>query len=222
MSHELFSGRGTRQAAQGRGVPAGGREAATQRIAFFTGNYGHVVDGVFLTLRRLVAHLRRNGHQVLIFGPSGRPHDSNTDAGYVSVPSLPIPGRSEYRLSSSLHRSVQRRLEAFNPTVVHVATPDLLGLTAIRWAKRNAVPVVATYHTHYVAYFAYYHLGFLKGAVTWYTRWFYNQCDHVYVPTEPLIDFFRSIGVRDNVRVWGRGVDQQRFSPDRRSAPLCP
>lgn len=189
----------------------------TLRIALFTGNYDLVVDGVSLTLNRLVSFLRRAGHDVLVFAPAKDHSDPAQTEPLVRVSSVPILGREEYRLARPLRHRDRQALESFDPQIVHLATPDPLGACAMLWARARATPVVATYHTHFPAYLPYYHLGFLETAVQYYLRWFYNRCTEVYVPTPALVRRLRAIGVQSVLRPWGRGVDTNLFNPSRRS-----
>ena len=184
-------------------------------------NYVNVTDGVSRTLVRLVDYLYETGNSVLVIGPSSSgkspPRSARRGQEYVSVASLPMPGRPEYRFALGLPGSVSKRLEAFSPDVVHIATPDLLGLAALKWGRSRRVPVVSTYHTHFPAYLKYYGLEGMRTPVEHYLRWFYGQCRHVYVPTPPLVEYFSGLGITDPVRLWGRGVDCDAFRPDLRS-----
>jgi glycosyltransferase involved in cell wall biosynthesis len=135
----------------------------------------------------------------------------------VPVPSLPAPGRSEYRLSLGITPSVREDLETFAPTLYHIATPDLLGHQALRRAQSTETPVVASYHTHFSSYLKYYHLGLLEAPVWSYLRSFYNRCRQVYVPTYTMAEVLREHGITSEFRFWPRGVNTDRFTPVRRS-----
>ena len=135
----------------------------------------------------------------------------------MPVPSIPIPGRPEYRLSTRFPGHVRRQVEAFAPDVVHLATPDLLGHRALRWARRRGIPTVATYHTHFVSYLDYYGLGAGEPAFWAIGRHFYNRCDEVYVPTPTIESELRAHGVTATIRLWPRGIELDRFSPAHRS-----
>ncbi len=187
------------------------------RIALFTGAYNHIADGVSLTLNRLVAYLEDRGAKVRVFAPT-IPVPALKHAGtLVPVPSVIAPGRPDYRLSLGLSREARSLLTDFDPNLFHIATPDLLGLAALRTARRSRVPVVSSYHTHFASYLAYYRLGMLEG-VTWrYLRWFYGNCRHVYVPTPSMIEAMRANGIDGDLRLWPRGVESGLFNPTRRS-----
>jgi len=188
------------------------------RVALFSGAYNHIADGVSLTLNRLVAYLERQDVAVRVFAPTVDDPQIDDHAGsMVPVPSLPAPGRTEYRISLGITPSVRRALTAFEPTLVHIATPDLLGRHALKVASDRSVPVVASYHTHFSSYLKYYRLHWLERLVWAYLRRFYAQCEEVYVPSTAMADILRARGISGPLRLWRRGVDTDRFTPERRS-----
>lgn len=186
------------------------------RIALFTGNYNYIVDGVSRTLHRVVEHLERHGHRVLVVASGGRGAPIPAPGECVPAPSVPIPGRSEYRFSTRLGAAACTRLGAFGPQLVHVATPDLLGLAALRYARRCGLPVVATFHTNYGSYLRYYGAGWLAGALWAHLRRFYARCGLVLVPSRSMLEELRARGFAGDLRLWARGVDLDTFSPARR------
>jgi phosphatidylinositol alpha 1,6-mannosyltransferase len=191
--------------------------AKPRRIALFTGAYNHIADGVSLTLNRLVAHLERTGAEVLVFAPSVDEPPVKHAGNLVRIPSIAAPGRPEYRVSLGLTPSARRKLEAFQPTLFHIATPDLLGNQALRLAKKWGVPAVASYHTHFSSYLKYYGFEELEGFMWKYLRRFYRQCEHVYVPSHSMAAVLRAHEITKGLRLWQRGVDTSLFTPARRS-----
>jgi glycosyltransferase involved in cell wall biosynthesis len=187
------------------------------RVALFTGNYNHIADGVSLTLNRAVAYLERHGVAVRVFAPTIARPPLRHAGTLVPVPSIPAPGRPEYRVSLGLPRAARASLRDFAPTLLHVATPDVLGVQARGIALARGVPLVGTYHTHFASYLRYYRLGRLEGAVWRYLRWFYAPFAHVYVPTPSMTVVLREHGMSHNLRLWPRGVDTALFHPARRS-----
>jgi glycosyltransferase involved in cell wall biosynthesis len=186
------------------------------RIALFTGNYRSVVDGVSRTLHRVVEHLGRRGHRVLVFAPAGRGEPIAAPGECVPVPSVSIPGRPEYRLSTGLGAAARARLAAHAPELIHVATPDPAGLAAQRLARRRRLPVVASFHTNYGAYLRYYRAGWLAGALWGHLRRFYAPCRLVLVPSPSMLAELRARGFRGDLRLWVRGVDAEVFHPRHR------
>ncbi len=187
------------------------------RVALFTGAYNHIADGVSLTLNRLVEYLTGQGVEVRVFAPTSPTPALAHKGKLVPVPSVPVPGRPEYRLSLGLTPRLRRELALFDPDIVHIATPDALGFQALRWARRQGVCTVSTYHTHFSSYLSYYGAGWLEGALWRYARWFYGKCDAVYVPSPSMLDVLHAHGVEGNLAVWARGVDTDLFNPARHS-----
>jgi glycosyltransferase involved in cell wall biosynthesis len=186
------------------------------RIALFTGNYNHVEDGVSRTLGRLVGYLLDQGHDVLVFGPTiDDPLDQ--PGRFVAVPSVAAPGRPEYRVSTRFPTRARREAARFAPHVVHIATPDVLGHKALRWARSLDIPVVSTYHTHFASYLDYYRLGLAEGALWSVLRRFYDRCDEVYAPTPTMRDALLKHDISSTIRLWPRGIELDRFRPEARS-----
>ena len=187
------------------------------RIALFTGAYNHIADGVSLTLNRLVAFLEGQGATIQVYAPTIANPPLKHRGTLIPVPSISAPGRPEYRISLRLSREAIDSLTAFDPHLFHIATPDLLGLAALRRARRAGKPIVASYHTHFASYLAYYRLGLLEGATWRYLRWFYGHCRQIYVPTQSMIEVLEHEGIDRNLKLWPRGVESDLFNPSKRS-----
>mmetsp|Transcript_13840 Transcript_13840/g.34873 ORF Transcript_13840/g.34873 Transcript_13840/m.34873 type:complete len:720 (+) Transcript_13840:378-2537(+) len=184
-----------------------------RRVALFTGAYNHIRDGVSLTLNKMVAFLEENGHEVLIFAPTSDTPALESVGKVLSVPSMPIPGRGDYRLSLLLNSYLQKELKKFDPDIVHIATPDLLGFQALLWARFQSKPTACSYHTRFNSYLEYYHVGLLEPASWLVWKEFYGNCDHVYVPSKEIWDELVDHGIKNEIRLWARGVDSDLFNP---------
>lgn len=188
------------------------------RVALFTGNYNHIKDGVSLTLNRLVKFLEDQGIPVLVFGPTIKKPALDHNGKLIPLPSIrmPVSSRGEYRVTTGLSVEAERELEEFNPTLVHIATPDRGGYKALKWAQKNNVQVVGSYHTHFTSYLKYYGLDFIEFIAWRYLSWFYNSCAHVYVPSQSMIDELIPQGFNTQMKIWARGVNTKLFSPEKR------
>lgn len=190
---------------------------AALRVALFSGNYNYVMDGPVRALNRLVARLEACGHKALVFAPTTKRPAFKHAGELVSIPSVALPGsRSEYRLGLGLRGEQRRRLEDFGPTIVHVAAPDWLGLSALNYAQSRGIPAVASFHTRFDTYPRYYGMAWLEGRVTDYMRYFYARCERVYAPSQSMVDELRRDRIGRDIRLWARGVDQKLFNPVRR------
>jgi len=195
-------------------------QAAQQhRVVLVTNSYDRNIDGVALTLNRLVAHLTRRGHEVLVVVPSaGNRPPALRAAGsrLVRVPSWSFPIWSEYRLTWGLGREAQRRLEAFDPTVVHIAIQDAMGHAAQRWALRRQIPVVCSHHTRFERYLSYYRLQAFTPLYWFGMRRFHSRCSSTLPPSASLGAVLTQHGL-PRVGVWPRGVDRELYRPTARS-----
>lgn len=187
------------------------------RVALFSGNYNYVVDGPVKALNRLVGHIEKRGDTALVLAPTAKTPAFNHSGELFSIPSVALPGaRREYRLGLGLPASARRRLDAFKPTIVHIAAPDWLGLAALDYARARAIPAVASFHTRFDTYPRYYGLGALEPYVTRYLRYFYGRCARVYAPSASMVEELTRDRIGRDIRLWARGVDQALFNPRRR------
>lgn len=188
-----------------------------RRIALFSGNYNYVMDGPVRALNKLVAYLEAQGVEVLIFAPTAKNAAFEHEGTLVSVPSVSLPGRGEYRLGLGLPRSVRKKLKDFAPDLIHLAAPDLLGHRALKWAEQNGVPAVASFHTRFDTYPRYYKMAWLEKYVTAFMRRFYQRCEEIYAPSPCMADILRDQNMARSIGIWSRGVDANLFQPARRS-----
>lgn len=189
------------------------------RIALVTSSYNFIADGVALTLNRLVGWLGTHDVEVLVFAPTAPVPALQHQGTLISVPSIPLPGRPEYRLAFGLGGAAKRTLLDFQPDIIHVAVPDLLGHAALAFAEKHNIPAVATYHTRYETYLKHYwYTAPLEGALKTMLRNFYDRCREVYVPSDSTRDQLLADGLRDNFKPWPRGIDTVRFTPERRAS----
>lgn len=187
------------------------------RVALISGNYNYVMDGAARAQNMLVARLLERGHEVLVIAPTAAAPAFRHAGTVVPVPSIPLPGkRGEYRLGLGLTLRTRARLKRFQPDLIHIATPDYTGLAALKYGERHGIPVVASFHTRFDTYPRYYGAAWLENYLTRYMRWFYARCVHLYPPVPSMVEELRREGIGRELRLWGRGVEHELFSPDKR------
>ncbi|MEY4160480.1 MAG: hypothetical protein RLZZ136_1101, partial [Pseudomonadota bacterium] len=187
------------------------------RVALFSGNYNYVRDGANQALNRLVEYLLRQGAAVRIYSPTVAQPAFAPTGDLISVPSLAIPGRGEYRIPLGLSRAVRRDLAAFAPNVVHVSSPDPTGHRAVSWARRRGLPVLASVHTRFETYLRYYNLAWLEPTAEAILRRFYRRCSALVAPSESFAQVLREQRMNYDINIWSRGIDRVQFNPARRS-----
>jgi len=200
-----------------RSAQAAPESAHGLRVALFSGNYNYTRDGANKALNRLVGHLLERGAQVRVYSPTSRRPAFAPAGDLVSVPSLAIPGRAEFRAALGLPRRIADDVRAFAPNLVHVSAPDWLGTRAQRLARDLGAPIVASMHTRFETYFQYYGLGRLRRWAVDRQRAFYCASDLVLAPNEPSRRDLGAMGVPpDRIGIWSRGVEHDLFNPARR------
>ena len=168
------------------------------RIMIITDAWEPQVNGVVRTLKSTRRELERMGHTVDILSP-------------LEFKTLPCPTYPDIRLSLGAKRQTQRRIEAFNPDALHIATEGPLGLAARRWAIKHQFPYTTAYHTRFPEYVH----ARLRIPLSWtyrYLRWFHGKAKAVMAPTHVVKADLNHYGFT-NVVLWGRGVELDIFRP---------
>jgi len=191
-------------------------QTADLRIALFSGNYNYVRDGANQALNRLVGYLLRQGAHVRVYSPTVAEPAFEPTGDLVSVPSMAIPNRPEYRIPLALSGAVKRDLEAFAPNVVHISSPDRVARKAVKWARKRNLPVLASVHTRFETYFRYYNMSFLEPLVEAWLRTLYRKCDALVAPSESMAQVLRKQRMNYDIDIWSRGVDREIFHSGRR------
>jgi phosphatidylinositol alpha 1,6-mannosyltransferase len=193
-------------------------KASDLRIALFSGNYNYIRDGANQALNRLVGSLLAQGAAVRVYSPTTDTPAFAPTGDLVSIPSIPfpVPGRSEYRFPIKLSAQVRADLNQFQPNLIHVSSPDIVGRRAVSYAHQHKIPVVASMHTRFETYLQYYKMAFLEPLLLQFLRGFYRRCDAVVAPSLSMAQVMQAQGMADHVGIWSRGIDRDRFNPARR------
>lgn len=189
------------------------------RIVFFTESLLPLVDGVSHTLSHLFAALEAEGIDFRVYAPFVPPTDIPWQSRVRRVRSFTFPLYRDYRVSLPGGRRVAAELDAWQPDIVHVVSPTPMAVWAQAYARSRGIPVVATFHTHFVAYFPYYGVRRLDRMGWSILRWFYGRCTATFAPSMSIVDELRAHDI-DNVRLWSRGVDARCFAPGWRDDAL--
>jgi glycosyltransferase involved in cell wall biosynthesis len=192
------------------------------RIAFVTETYPPEVNGVSMTVARVVEGMRARQHQVQLVRLRQHAADtpSRSDAyEEVLMRGLPIPRYPDLKMGLPQTGALFDLWSANRPDLVHVATEGPLGWSALRAARRLGVPVSSDFRTNFHAYAQHYGISLLKRPVLSYLRYFHSRTACTMVPTESLRHELAEQGFRD-LAVVARGVDTQRFNPAKRSDEL--
>ncbi len=192
------------------------------RIAYVTETYPPEVNGVSMTVARVVEGLRTRRHRVQLIRLRQHAADmaARTDAcEEVLMRGLSIPRYPDLKMGLPQTGALLDLWRAHRPDLVHIATEGPLGWSALRAARRLGVPVSSDFRTNFHAYAQHYGISLLKRPVLAYLRYFHSRTVCTMVPTESLRRELAELGFRD-LSVVARGVDTLRFNPAQRSAEL--
>ncbi|MEM6751765.1 MAG: glycosyltransferase family 1 protein [Cyanobacteria bacterium P01_C01_bin.38] len=180
------------------------------RIALFTETFLPKVDGIVTRLRHTVEHLQRNSDQVLVICPDGGITEYK-GAKIYGISGFPLPMYPE--LTLALPRpAIGEVLEKFNPDIIHVVNPAVLGLAGIIHSKIHNIPLVASYHTHLPQYLQHYGLGMLEGLLWELLKAGHNQAALNLCTSTAMVEELTARGI-ERVDLWQRGVDTELFHP---------
>lgn len=184
---------------------------ASVRVAIVTESFLPTLNGVTTSVRKVLEHLRRDGHEAIVIAPA-----AGGPASYEGFPVHEVPAIAyrEFPVGMPVPQ-VQRLIAAFAPDVIHAASPFLLGAAAVAAGRRLGIPAVAVYQTDVARYAR---RNRLRGAepFAWrVVRWIHDGAALTLVPSSSSMEDLRKAGVPRLAR-WGRGVDVSGYHPNLR------
>ncbi|AYH43017.1 glycosyltransferase family 1 protein [Azoarcus sp. DN11] len=192
------------------------------RIALVTETWAPEINGVAMTLGRMVDGLIARGHHVQLVRPRQALSERAADGpGFEEVLAhgMKIPKYDGLRFGLPARTRLHRLWSRHRPDIVHVATEGPLGWSAVSAATRLGIPVTSDFHTNFDSYSTHYGVGWLERPVAAWLKRMHNRTAVTFVPTRAMAQALRARGYR-SVDVVARGVDTELFSPARRSAAL--
>jgi|AntAceMinimDraft_18_1070375.scaffolds.fasta_scaffold23390_1 glycosyltransferase involved in cell wall biosynthesis len=187
------------------------------KIAYFIGTLKKE-DGVTRVLLALIDEGRKKGIESVIV--TGWAEDASiSSVPIIEVPSIIFPLYKAYRISLPGISKFKKQLDEFQPDLIHVHSPDTIAWSALRYAKKRNVPILATHHTNFCKYLSYYHLGFLRPLVWFSLRKLYRQMKITTTPSEVIAEELIDHGMSNAISLpWG--VDFEKFNDSFRSEKL--
>jgi len=191
------------------------------RIAVVTETYPPEINGVAMTISRMVEGLRQY-HVVELIRPRQNKHDSakhDPSLQEALVRGFPFPRYPGLKLGLPARQRLIKLWTDNRPDVVHLVTEGPLGSSALSAARKLGIPVSSDFHTNFHSYSQHYGFGWLYKAVAGHLRNLHNRTDTTLVPTQELRNTLAQDGYQ-NLQVVARGVDTVLFHPGKRSEKL--
>ena len=192
------------------------------RIAVVTETWPPEVNGVAMTLAKLVQGLSHRNHDVQLIRPRQTKTDSpmsDSSLEEVLMRGMPIPRYPELKLGLPSKKTLVKTWTLRRPDVVHIATEGPLGWSALQAAKVLKLPVTSDFRTNFQSYSKHYGVGWLRKPIVAYLRKFHNATACTMVPTRELMRTLSQNGFA-NLKVVSRGVDTKLFNISKRDTSL--
>ncbi|BCI51554.1 GDP-mannose-dependent alpha-mannosyltransferase [Mycolicibacterium litorale] len=193
------------------------------RVAIVAESFLPNVNGVTNSVLRVLEHLRRTGHEVLVIAPDAPRGEPSAERVHDGVRVHRVPSRMFPKVTS-LPLGVPRPrmvgvLRGFDPDVVHLASPALLGYGGLHAARHLGVPTVAVFQTDVAGFAQSYGVGAMSRAAWAWTRHLHSRADRTLAPSTSAMENLEAHGV-PRVYRWARGVDVTGFAPSARDPEL--
>jgi phosphatidylinositol alpha 1,6-mannosyltransferase len=193
------------------------------RVAIVTESFLPNVNGVTNSVLRVIEHLRCTGHEALVIAPDtprGEPPADKIHEGVRvhRVPSRMFPKINSLPLGIPRPRMVSV-LRGFDPGVVHLASPALLGYGGLHAARHLGVPTVAVFQTDVAGFAESYGVGFAAKTAWAWTRHLHGKADRTLAPSTAAMENLTAHRI-PRVHKWARGVDITGFAPSARDENL--
>ena len=123
------------------------------RVALLAESFLPHMNGVTGSVLQVLRHLAAEGHETLVIAPrSGEVSADLHGARTELLRSVPLPSYPEVRVVFARAARLTALLREFQPDVVHLASPFVLGWQGIAAADALRIPAVAIYQTDVIAY----------------------------------------------------------------------
>lgn len=187
------------------------------RIAVVAESFLPQINGVTNSVLRILDFFEKNGHEALIIAPesNGGPTEY---AGFeiLRVPALNVKGLIPIGLPQQFAKA---RVLNFNPDIIHLASPAILGNYVARFAKKNEIPTLSVYQTDLAGFANHYGFQIANTTLNKFVGKVHSNSDRTLAPSTSACNYLNQLGVQD-VELWRRGVDSVRFSPIKRDEEL--
>jgi len=195
------------------------------KIAFFIDILKENTDGVTNTSYRIISRLDELRIEALFF-TCVPPSSPDFKYSAVVCPHIKFPYARDYPFAiPGKRRKIFKMLDEFKPDLLHWSSPSLLGRYAAEYSGRDRVPNITIYHSHFSSYIDYLKWLPFRSAIRTFldkrlTR-LYEKASLILAPTLSMKEFLVGRGTdSDKIRIWGRGVDNEKFNPNYRSESL--
>ncbi|MEY2789963.1 MAG: GDP-mannose-dependent alpha-mannosyltransferase, partial [Pseudomonadota bacterium] len=143
------------------------------RVAVVTETWPPEVNGVALTLSKLIHHLGQRQHTIQLIRPRQDKNDAAVEQNGWSellLRGFPIPKYPQLKLGLPSKKALIKAWSSKRPDVVHIATEGPLCWSALQAAQTLRLPVTSDFRTNFHSYCEHYGVGWLSKPIVAYLR----------------------------------------------------
>ena len=175
-------------------------------------------NGVTNSVTRTMRYLKDSGDSVVVIAPGDGPQYVEGQR-VIRIPALSLKSRATVDIALVGVRKILKVIDEFQPDIVHLASPFLLGDQVRKAARMRSVPTIAIYQTDVSGFAGFYGLNLVKNFGENRVKKIHSGVDLNLVPSSSSERYLRSLGITNTAR-WGRGVDTSIFNPCNRSKEI--
>jgi len=168
-------------------------------------------NGVANSVSQISKFLRANGDEVAIIAPGRGSSISNEQVKVFRIPSISLNKIASVDISFGGINEIREIFEEFNPDIIHLASPLLLGEKVLRVALEMGVPTIAVFQTDISGFAKHYGGEFATRAIESKLARIHGNANLNLAPSTHTIEYLAGLGVL-NTQLWGRGVDHSIFN----------
>ena len=198
-------------------------------VLLVTESYWPNADGGALFERRLVHGLVSRGHTVTVWAPAPRfaSYDERDTGSLIHRErGVTLWANTKYKVSLLPFLKARRVILRDRPDVIHIHNCYWMGLSAMFWARRYKLPVIATNHFMPENLTLNLKLPDLINRplerLTWsFLVWFHNRAHYVTSPTPTAVKLLLDHGLKVPSEAITNGIDTAVFKPGQDAAAVA-
>jgi glycosyltransferase involved in cell wall biosynthesis len=192
-------------------------------IGIFNDSFPPIMDGVSLATQNYAYWLNQKKQSVCVVTPKSPNYSDNEPYPIYRYTSIPIFGRKPYRFGfPDIDHSFKKNLEKISFSLVHAHCPFSSGRLALDIAKKQKIPIVATFHSKYRDDFEHsVHNKYIAKQMTNEIIRFFEKADEVWIPQASVEETIREYGFKGHVEQVENGNDfatNEPIEPIKKSA----
>ena len=186
-------------------------------VGLFCEVFPPVMDGVSVCMENYAYWLQKKVGGVAVVTPHVPKADYSVhDYKVFDYLSIPVPKRHPYVTGiAEFDPTYLAKVATTRFKIVHAHTPFSAGMAAMRIARMQKIPLVATFHSKYRDDFAKVLPKLVVDMVIDSVVDFFERADLVWVPQASVIDVIREYGYKGHVEVMDNGSDLVADYPEK-------